>query len=113
MGADKAKNNWKELFRLMKENPDLPVVPMVDGEIVGDDSGYWLGEWGHPSVDEFLPCERYDYMAFKSWDDVFDVLEKYLSDEDFEKLPEDESECRKVYDSLPWTKAIIVYINAM
>lgn len=111
MGTDKVKNNWEELFRLMQKNPDLPVVPMVDGEIVGDDSGYWVGKWGHPSVDEFLLCERYDYMAFKSWDDVFDVLEKYLSDEDFEKLPEDESECRKVYDSLPWTKAIIVYIT--
>ena len=30
MGTDKAKNNWEELFRLMQENPDLPVVPMVD-----------------------------------------------------------------------------------
>lgn len=30
----------KELFKLMQENPDLPVVPMVDGEIVaGDDYG--------------------------------------------------------------------------
>ena len=44
MGTDKAKNNWEELFRLMQENPDLPVVPMVDGEIVGDDSGYWVGK---------------------------------------------------------------------
>ena len=109
--ADRHHHGQDELFRLMMENPDLPVVPMVDGEIVGDDSGYWVGKWGHPSVDEFLLCERYDYMAFKSWDDVFDVLEKYLSDEDFEKLPEDESECRKVYESLPWTKAIIVYIT--
>lgn len=61
-------------------------------------------------MDEYLMCERYDYMAFKSWDDVFDVLEKYLTDEEFEKLPESESECRKHYDALPWTKAIIVYI---
>ena len=55
-------------------------------------------------------CEKYDYMAFKSWDDVFDTLEKYLTDEEFEKLPESESECRAHYDALPWTKAIIVYI---
>lgn len=26
------KKNRDELFRLMKENPDLPVVPMVDDE---------------------------------------------------------------------------------
>ncbi len=43
----------KELFKLMQENPDLPVVPMVDGEIVpGDDYGYWQGDWGAARVDE-------------------------------------------------------------
>lgn len=58
-------------------------------------------------------CERYDYTAFKSDDDVFDVLEKYLSDEEFEKLPESESECRKYYNALPWEKAIIVSIGTI
>ena len=111
MITEREKKNRDELFRLMRENPDLPVVPMVDAEIFGDDIGYWCGAWGHASVDEYLICKRYDYIAFKSWDDVFDVLEKYLSDEEFEKLPEDKSECRKVYESLPWTKAIIVYIT--
>lgn len=111
MITEREKKNRDELFRLMRENPDLPVVTMVDAEICGDDSGYWRGAWGRASVDEYLMCERYDYMAFKSWDDVFDVLEKYLSDEEFEKLPESESECRKHYDALPWTKAIIAYIT--
>ncbi len=113
MISERERQNRDELFRLMKENPDLSVVPMVDGEICGDDCGFWMGYWGHAAVDEFLVCERYDYMAFKSDDDVFDVLEKYLSDEEFEKLPESENECRIHYDALPWTKAIIVYIVAV
>ena len=50
-------------------------------------------------------------MLFKSDDDVFDALEKYMSYEEFEKLPDSESECRPYYEKLPWTKAIIVYIN--
>ncbi len=33
----------KELLKLIEENPDLPIVPMVDAEVIGDDSGYWLG----------------------------------------------------------------------
>lgn len=107
----KEKLSRDKLFCLMQEHPDLPVVPMVDGEIAGDDSGWWLGSWGNCEVDEFIVCERYDYMAFKSDDNVFDVLEKYLTDDEFEKLPEEESECRPYYDKLPWTKAIIVYIN--
>lgn len=107
------KKNRDELFRLMKENPDLPVVPMVDDEICVGEYGYSLGAWGPASVDEYLICKRYNYVVFKSWDDVFDVLEKYLTDEEFEKLPESEEDCREFYDNLPWTKAIIVYITTL
>ncbi len=48
---------------------------------------------------------------FKSDDDVFEVLERFLPEEEFEALPEKESECRPFYDALPWVKAIIVYIT--
>lgn len=109
--TDREKKNREELFKLMQENPELPVVPMVDGEICGDDSGYWLGAWGSAQVDEYLLTQNRELMVFKSDDDVFDVLEKHLTDEEFEKLPETEEECRPYYDALPWTKAIIVYIN--
>ena len=44
---EEEKRNREELFRLMKEHPDLPVVPMVDSEIVADDCyTYWMGSWG-------------------------------------------------------------------
>lgn len=111
MITEQELQNRNKLFNLMRENPDLPVVPIVDAEICGDDSRYWCGAWGHAYVDEYLMCKRFDYMAFKSDDDVFDVLEKYLTDEEFERLPESESECRAYYDALPWTEAIIVYIT--
>ena len=101
----------RELFRLMRENPELPVVPLVDWEITGDDNGYWLGAWGSARIDEYLLISNREEVVFKNDDDVLDVLERYLSDEEFEKLPETEEECRPFYDALPWTKAIIVYIN--
>ena len=34
--------NTETLLRLVQENPDLPVVPMVDGGIAWDDSGYFM-----------------------------------------------------------------------
>lgn len=95
----------------MQENPDLPVVPMVDYEIVGDDCGRWLGAWGSASVDEYLLTKNYECVVFKSDDDIFGVLEKHLTDEEFEKLPETETECISYYDALPWIKAIIVNID--
>lgn len=111
MITEKEKQNRSKLFRLMAENPDLPVAPMVDGEIPGDDGGYWLGAWGNSRVDEYLLVSNRDLVVFKSDDDVFDVLERCLSDDMFEKLPESEEECRPIYDALPWIKAIIVYID--
>lgn len=108
---EKERKNRDELFRLMRENPELPVVPMVDGEIPGDDSGWWLGAWGSAYIDEYLLTNNREWLVFKSDGDVFDVLERHLSDEEFEKLPDSEEECRPFYDALPWTKAIIVYIR--
>lgn len=96
MISEKDRKNREELFKLMQENPELPVVPMVDGEIPGDDCGYWLGSWGQAQVDEYL--EAGDHFLFKSDDDVFDAL------------PNNESECRPYYEKLPWKKAIVVYI---
>ena len=113
MISERERQNRDELFRLMKENPDLPVVPMVDGEICGDDSGYWMAGWGESRVDEFLICERAERTAFKSEDDVFGTLEDYLSYDDFDKLPDLESENLPIYDALPWKKAIIVYIETV
>ena len=102
-----------KLIKLIQENPDLPVVPMVDAEIRRDDCGYWLlGSWWKVRIDEYLLINDCDLIVFKSNDDVRYVLERYLSDEEFEKLPETEKECKLIYDSLPWTKAIIVYISS-
>lgn len=78
--TDKEKNNREELFRLMQENPDLPVVPMVDSEIVADDCGYWLGSWGRACVDEYFISEQAERVFFKSDDDVFDVLERHVDE---------------------------------
>ena len=105
--------NTKKRLDLIQQNPDLPIVPMVDAEIVsGDDWGRWMGSFGAARVDEYLiPPQDYDPMLFKSDDDVFDVLEKCLPEAEFDALPEKESECRPVYDALPWVKAIIVDIN--
>lgn len=109
MISGKEKNNRAELFKLMQENPDLPIVPMVDGEIAEDDGGWWLGAWGTAHVDGYLIARK--QVIFKSDDDVFDTLERFMSDAEFEALPEAENECRPYYDSLPWKKAIIVYIT--
>lgn len=47
-------NSAKELVRLITENPELPVVPMVDSDIVDDDCcGRYKGSFGKCSVGEY------------------------------------------------------------
>lgn len=96
--------NIDKLLKLVKENSELPIIPMVDGEIPGDDCGYWIADWGQSRIDEYLISK--DRVFFKSDDDVFDVLERFLPDEEFAKLPDHENECRPYYDNLPWERLL-------
>lgn len=109
------QENIQNLLKLIQENPELPIVAMVDGEVVGgDEYGYWVGKFGKARVDEYLmprDGREDDGIYFKSDDDVYDVLERYLPEEEWEALPESVDECRPRYDALPWVKAIIVYIE--
>ena len=103
--------NGKRLLEMVKENPELPVVPMVDAEICGDNYGVYMGGWGAARIDEYIITDNDEMVIFKSDNDVFDALERCLTKEEFEALPETKAECRSAYNALPWKKAIIVDIT--
>ncbi len=111
MITDKEKQSHEELFRLMRENPDLPVVPMVDYEVVWDGYGRWAGSWGKARIDEYLIDGDSYKIWFKSENDPEDVLEDVLSYEDYTSLPDNDDERKQAYNALPWIKAIIVDVN--
>lgn len=106
-----------KLLRLIKENPSLPVVPMVYSEVVADDGySHWLGSWGDCYVDEYVQIELYGESKFCTKGDEGEIEEyfadkiidgdgKYMSDEEVERLAHEQAE------ALPWKKAIIVYIG--
>jgi len=106
----KEAEHREELFKLMRENPDLPIVPMVDSEIVADD-GYcrWRGAWGGSYIGEYLTGEECIY--FREDDDPYEV-DKVLTEmcDDYDENTSDE-EAAKAYAELPWIKAIIVNID--
>lgn len=100
----------EQLIQLIKENPELKVVPMVDSEVVAEDYGYWLGNFGF--------CEVGEYTCYNDrfYDDKDSFIEDYyndtyddgrydsLTDEEIDKLIAEET-------ADWWTKAIIVYIG--
>ena len=87
-------NNAKELIKLISENPELPVIPLVDPvfplvdyEIVADDWDRWFGSFGRCYVGEYaLYNNRFyeDREEFKEayYDDNTDKLcEQFVENE--------------------------------
>ena len=103
-----------QFLNLVKENPELPVIPFVDAEVVADDDySYWMGSFGNTYIDEYY-AGKYRYYFKSDIDElVDDFYDEYgdskeyenLSDEDFEKAMREKAE------TVDWHKAILVYIN--
>ena len=76
----KAKSNIMDikvahLLNLIKQNPLLPILPMVNQEVVSDDCWcYWLGKWGDANIDRYFVHNRRIFL--KDNEDPFDVLER-------------------------------------
>lgn len=109
--TEKERKSREELFKLLRENPDLPLLPMVDSEIVADD-GYsrWTGSWGDCYVGEYLCCKERVY--FRDDDDpceIETVLEEKIGYD--ATMAMNNGEMEEAYAALPWIKAIIVDID--
>ena len=111
INGDISMNNGKELLKLVQENPDLPIVPMVDGELCPEEFSYWIGSFGHSEVNEWVCVNERFYTR-----DDQDVIEDELSDTLCDDYPDmsDEEFFKMIHEkveALPWKKAIIVYIG--
>lgn len=109
-------SNVEPLLKLITENPELPVIPLVDADVVGDDYGNWVGTWGRAEIKELYSGR--ERLHVKDEDDEEDVLCdllgcRYSCDaqgRDIYDLSDDE--WNALYSSVPWEKAIVVYITA-
>ena len=107
--------NVEKLLQLIKDNPDLPIVPMVDGEVVGDDSyKYWLGVWGHSEVTEYYKGREKIHFKDDDEEDVLIDLEgcEYSRDPQGRDIYDlTDEEWGELYKSVQWIKCIAVYIT--
>lgn len=102
------KERITALLQLSLENPELPVIPMVNSEVVADDMcANWLGSWGVAEVTKYL-CGR-ERVYFYDEHDMEETLLEFAGDEWYEKsTPEMDLE---KYRSLAWVDCITVYID--
>lgn len=113
MKLEKQKSKTDDLLKLIKENPDLEIVPMVDTDCVAsDDFSWWIASWGSATIEEIYNHEERCYVRSSDEDYVgeliFDRLElnnpswsdSYLEEQTEKELKEVE-----------WEKVIAVKIN--
>lgn len=75
----KQSEKLTQLLELMQANPELPVIPCVDGDVVGgDEYCCWLGSWGESAVQEFIIGKERTYYREDDICEMNDVLyERY------------------------------------
>ena len=69
-------DNIKELLELISDNPELPIICMVESEIIGDDYGRWMAQIGRSIVGEFASYNE------RFYDDREEFTEDYYSHND-------------------------------
>ncbi|MGM0337693.1 hypothetical protein [Enterococcus sp. AZ007] len=104
------KENVKTLLDLIKENPDLPIVPMVESEVVaGDDYTTWLGSFGKAEIDHIWDNGEQIYFYSHDFEElvqnVLDEIPAAVDDKIADKTATD------AVDKYKWEKSIVVQIG--
>lgn len=104
-----------DIIKLIEENPELPVVPMVDCDVVADDCySWWLGKWGRCEVTEYYEGRECIHFRDEDEEDVLNDLAgcKYGHDSQGRDILDlTDWEWEELYKSVPRTKCIVVYIT--
>ncbi len=115
---EKEKKCLEKLFRLIHENPNLPVIPEVGADVVCDnDYERWIGSWGDCQIlDYIVGSESIHSRSNNKYDNDYeniltDCIEAGIinNDMDFDEMSE--KDLKEAYESLPWKKAIFVFID--
>lgn len=100
--------NIGKLMELVKVNPDLRVIYMVDSDVVQDDfQDYWLSRPTDVNVDSILNDDLHERIWIRSINDDYEIYESFFVDEDCT-----DEHIKEEVDKLPWEKVIIVWIGS-
>lgn len=102
--------NVQTLIKLIKENPELRIVPIVDSKIVASDGfSTWLGSFGEAEID--YVWDSGERVYFNSHDEE-ELIQDELDDIDPE-IDDSIAEAAAVQrvSNFAWEKVIVVWIG--
>lgn len=111
------QEHFQKLLQLVKENPDLKIVPMVATEVVADDCyAYWIANWGEARVDEIY-CPKNDERVYIRSKDEEKLIDKVFNEleviEEYKNLTAEElyEKAKQEVNNYNWEKVIVIYIT--
>lgn len=111
------QENVQSLLDLIKENPELKILPMIDAEIVSDDTyGWWAGSFGKAEIDHIWNNGERIYFKSGAEEDLiekeFDLIYDEIFSHDIEPDPSiiNQMATSRV-NEYEWEKVIVVWIG--
>ena len=98
----------RQALDLIRDNPELPIIPLVNYEVVADDDAlYWMGSWGKARIDEYsIDGERIRYLS----EGIDELFHRFFGDL-FKGNNLDSGDMKRMVEGLGWTKAIFIKIE--
>lgn len=113
-----ANKTTEKFLRLAAENPNLPIVAMVQYEVVADDSfSYWLGEIEAVDVEELWVSDGRTWTREEAEYECLAIVDDYAPDDvvaKIESLPDGklrEQAAMEWIKGLPWMKCIVIFVG--
>lgn len=108
--------NVIEFIETVKANPELPVIALVNNEVVADvDYSYWIGEFGRTAIKEVYYGNSSVHFRDGDQEEVLADLvgcEYYCTPEGKDITELSDEEWNDLFNSLPWEKHIVLYIES-
>jgi len=106
-------SNRENLARLILENPELPVLCMVEYEVVaGDDCLRWAASLGESKIREYIYHEDGMSESVIYWkEDAEELVDRMVEDVEQSLYEEARQQAWEKVNAMPWIKAIVVNID--
>ena len=108
----KAKNVKEKIVKLLIANPELPIVAMVNWDVVGSDEfSWWYGNVADVDIEEVVDNGKYyEWTRSEAEDFPAEFYELYGDG----KITDDKDKKQAGMELIakwPWTRVIAVHIN--
>lgn len=108
--------NRENLAKLLMEHPDLPVLCMVDEDIVaGGDCSRWAASLGESKIREYVYYEDSMNDSVIYWREDAELLVDAMAEDAETRINTSYEEARQQawekVNAMPWKKAIVVNID--